>query len=184
MPPSCWLSGQANSLWSISLATVAPSVARSVPHYAVSRPEQNLGAIIEFEINLTRNNHIEVHRIRGVHARILGFQHFGHARQFLPQFAERGSQISRCAFRICLRWYGEKPKTESALRREVARMWRRRPIGRKLNDRFAPPQAVKLKTRKKSERYWRDRRASRTNTDLPDVSCPVTTQRMSIKPLG
>ncbi len=37
-------------------------------------------------------------------------------------------------------------------------MWRRRPIGRKLNDRFAPPQAVKLKTRKKSERYWRDRR--------------------------
>lgn len=26
--------------------------------------------------------------------------------------------------------------------------------------------------------------ASRTNTDLPDVFCPVTTQRISIKPLG
>ena len=26
--------------------------------------------------------------------------------------------------------------------------------------------------------------ASRTNTDLPDVFCPVTTQRISIKPLS
>jgi hypothetical protein len=70
---------------------VVPGVTSSVLNHAVTRLETNLSSVVQFEIDFARDNHVEVHRVGRVHARMSGFQDFHHPRQLLLNFFE-----SRC----------------------------------------------------------------------------------------
>jgi len=59
--------------------TVVPGVAGAVLDDAIAGFEMQFRAIIQFEIDFTRNYYIEIDGVRGVHGGIHGLENFGEA---------------------------------------------------------------------------------------------------------
>jgi len=89
-----------------------PGVASAVLNHAIPCFEENFGAVIQFENHFAGDNHVEIHRVGGVHARMIGFQNVEHARQLLLNFLD-----SRRSVEIdvrCRVWrYGEEAEAET-----------------------------------------------------------------------
>lgn len=64
------------------------SVTSSVLNHAVSGFEKNLSSVVQFQINLARDNDIEVRCVGSVHSRAIRFQDVDHPRQLLMNFFE------------------------------------------------------------------------------------------------
>jgi len=99
--------------------TVVPGVARAVLDDAVSGLQVNLGAGIEFQKNLTGNNHIEIHSVRSVHAGIHGFENFGEAGKFGLEFREGCREIGELREVLRIGRHDEEAEAKASSGREV-----------------------------------------------------------------
>ena len=66
-----------------------PSVASSVLNHAVTRLEKDLNPVVQFEIHFATHDDIEIHRISGMHTRMIPFHDINHPRQLLLDFFKR-----------------------------------------------------------------------------------------------
>ncbi|MCZ2146923.1 MAG: hypothetical protein LC126_04010 [Bryobacterales bacterium] len=79
----------------------------------------DLCSVIQLKPGFPAEDDIVVHRVRGVHSRMIEFQHFGHSRQFLAQFGECRPYIHSGYTPLCMRRNREEAEAESLPRRKV-----------------------------------------------------------------
>jgi len=84
--------------------SVVPSVTSSVLNHAVSHFEKNLSSVVQFQIDLARDNDIDVHRVGSVHTRMIRFQDVYHLRQLLLNFFESRRYVDLINGSCRIRW--------------------------------------------------------------------------------
>ena len=107
-----------------------PSVTRPVLDDAIARFEHDLCSAIQFQDHLAENDDIEVHGIRSVHARVIGFQDLQSSPQFLLHFFEQSRSGGLLGTGAGGRRQGKHAEPEAVLRWEELRLGRRGAIGR------------------------------------------------------
>ncbi len=92
-----------------------PGMASPVLNHAITCLEKYLGSIIQLQVHLARDNHVEIHGVGRVHARMRAFQNIQHPRQLLLNLFDSRSGVDAIEAPPRFRWYREETEAETIL---------------------------------------------------------------------
>jgi hypothetical protein len=92
-----------------------PGMASPVLNHAIICLEKYLSSIIQLQMQLARDNHVEIHRVGRVHARMSAFQNIQHPRQLVLNLFDSRSCVDAIEAPPRSRWYGEETEAETIL---------------------------------------------------------------------
>jgi len=130
---------------------IFPGVAGAVLDDGITGFEEELGAVVEDEIDFAGEDDVEVHGVRSVHAGMHGFEDFDHAGKFGLDFGEGGWEVGAFWNFAGAGWDGEECETEATGGRKVAGMGGRCAVAGELGDGVGAPEAMEFEAGEERE---------------------------------